>query len=103
MWTCDVCGGAIERPRQGLLVADGSLRSWRIVHKGRCDRQRSGPYFQLADFAKPGGVVRELFGIASGRRLWRKIAADGAFAQLGTDQAIALYRRVFDPLTQEAE
>lgn len=103
MWTCDICGGPIERPRQGLLVADSSLRYWRIVHKGRCDTQRGGPYFQLADFAKPGGVVREMFGIASGRRLWRKIAADGVFDRLGTDQSVALYDRVFSPLASDRQ
>lgn len=103
MWTCDICSGAITRPRDGLLVADSSACYWRIVHRGRCDTQRGGPYFQLADFVKPGAWVHDLLGITSGRRLWRKIAADGVFDQLTTEQATTLYNRVFMPIPLERQ
>ena len=97
MWTCDVCGGAITHPREGLLVADGSLRYWRIVHKRRCDGVRDGPYHLLADFAKPSGVVREMFGIASGARLWQRMVKDGAFDHITAAQQADLRDRVFGP------
>lgn len=104
-WCCDVCGQWIEDVEQGYVIwktGDGLKdRSFKIIHKSRCNLKDHRASAALRDFLGSNGLAYLLSKLSVGP-IRKKIGGESYCSIADLDEFVDLIRRVQTPFYEEA-